>query len=109
MPDCPVDSVRAVGNAAGAGTVRMLVSAEQRDEVAAAVRDIEKIETATEPRFQELFVSAMAFPHATAPSPHLAEVVTLPQRIASEAGGRRRRRRDTNGGEASMKSERQQA
>lgn len=109
VPDCPVDSVRAVGNAAGAGTVRMLVSAEQRDEVAAAVRDIEKIETATEPRFQELFVSAMAFPHATAPSPHLAEVVTLPQRIASEAGGRRRRRRDTNGGEASMKSERQQA
>ena len=30
VPDCPVDSVRAVGNAAGAGTVRMLVSAEQR-------------------------------------------------------------------------------
>jgi len=56
-----------------------------------------------------LFVSAMAFPHATAPSPHLAEVVTLPQRITSEAGGRRRRLRDTNGGEASMKSERQQA
>ena len=110
VPDCPVDSVRAVGNAAGAGTVRMLVSAEQRDEVAATVRDIEKIETATEPRFQELFVSAMAFPHATAPSPHLAEVVTLPQRIASEAGGRRRRRRrDTNGGEASASSERQQA
>ena len=62
VPDCPVDSVRAVGNAAGAGTVRMLVSAEQRDEVAAAVRDIEKIETATEPRFQELFVSARRSP-----------------------------------------------
>ena len=58
----------------------MLVSAEQRDEVAAAIRDIEKIETATDPRFQELFVSAMAFPHATAPSPHLAEVVTLPEK-----------------------------
>ena len=70
VPDCLVDSVRAVGNAAGAGTVRMLVSAEQRRD-AAAVRNIEKIETATELGFQELFVSAMAFPHATAPSPHL--------------------------------------
>ena len=93
VPDCPVDSVKAVGNAAGAGTVRMLVSGQQRDEVAAAVRDIEKIETATEPRFQELFVAAMAFPHASAPSPHLAEVVRLPERIESEGGGRRGRRR----------------
>ncbi|MEM9519705.1 MAG: ASKHA domain-containing protein [Actinomycetota bacterium] len=97
VPDCPVDSVKAVGNSAGAGTVRMLVSKEQRDEVAAAVRDIEKIETATEPRFQELFVSAMAFPHATAPSPHLAAVVSLPERVESESGGGRRRRRARGG------------
>ena len=93
VPDCPLDSVKAVGNAAGAGTVRMLVSGEQRNEVAAAVREIEKIETATEPRFQELFVAAMAFPHAIAPSPHLAEVVTLPERVDSDTGGGRRRRR----------------
>ena len=98
VPDCPLDSVRAVGNSAGAGTVRMLVSGAQRTEVAAAVRDIEKIETATEPRFQELFVAAMAFPHATAPSPHLAEVVTLPERIEPEGGaGRGRRRRRASG------------
>lgn len=98
VPDCPVDSVRAVGNSAGAGAVRMLLSAQQREEVAQAVIDIEKIETATEPRFQDLFVSAMAFPHATAPSPHLAQIVTLPERIESEtSGGRgRRRRRSTN-------------
>jgi uncharacterized 2Fe-2S/4Fe-4S cluster protein (DUF4445 family) len=98
VPDCPVDSVRAVGNSSGAGAARMLLSAQQREEVAQAVIDIEKIETATEPRFQELFVSAMAFPHATAPSPHLAQVITLPVRIESEtSGGRgRRRRRATN-------------
>ena len=102
VPDCPVESVRAVGNSAGAGTVRMLVSAAQRDEVAAAVRDIEKIETATEPRFQELFVAAMAFPHATAPSPHLSQVVALPERVETDAGGGRRRRRREN-------TERQQA
>ncbi len=97
VPDCPVDGVRAIGNAAGAGAVRMLVSAEQRAEVAQAVVDIEKIETATEPRFQELFVAAMAFPHATVPTPHLAEVVELPERTESDtANGRARRRRRTN-------------
>jgi uncharacterized 2Fe-2S/4Fe-4S cluster protein (DUF4445 family) len=75
----------------------MLLSAQQREEVSQAVIDIEKIETATEPRFQELFVSAMAFPHATAPSPHLAQVITLPERSESETSGRRgRRRRATN-------------
>lgn len=105
VPDCPVDGVKAIGNSAGAGTVRMLVSGEQRDEIAAAVRSIEKIETATEPRFQELFVSAMAFPHATEPSPHLAEVVTLPERVVAEAGSGRRRRRSRG---ASASTEREQ-
>ena len=62
-----------------------------------AVRDVVKIETATEPTFQELFVAAMAFPHATAPSPHLAAVVTLPERTSSvDASGGRRRRRQEN-------------
>ena len=39
-----------------------------------------KIETAIEPRFQEHFVAAMAFPHSTAPNPHLAQLVELPAR-----------------------------
>ncbi|MDG2027045.1 MAG: ASKHA domain-containing protein [Acidimicrobiales bacterium] len=93
VPDCPVDSVRAVGNSSGAGAIRMLVSAEQRHEIADAVIAIEKIETATEPRFQELFVAAMAFPHDTAPSPHLSQVVELPARPDSADSGRPRRRR----------------
>jgi len=109
VPDCPVDSVKAVGNSAGAGTVRMLVSAEQRTEVAAAVRAIEKIETATEPRFQELFVAAMAFPHATAPSPHLSQVVALPERVEGDGTGGRRRRRRGAGSGAEANTERQQA
>jgi uncharacterized 2Fe-2S/4Fe-4S cluster protein (DUF4445 family) len=60
-----------------------------------AVSGIVKIETATEERFQELFVAALAFPHATAPNPRLAEVVELPapQAGATESGARPRRRR----------------
>jgi uncharacterized 2Fe-2S/4Fe-4S cluster protein (DUF4445 family) len=53
------------------------------------VRRVEKIETAVEPRFQEHFVEAMAFPHRTAPSTHLSQVTTLPQRGAGPAGGAR--------------------
>jgi uncharacterized 2Fe-2S/4Fe-4S cluster protein (DUF4445 family) len=95
IPDAPRGAVRAVGNAAGAGAVRALVSAAQRAEIADAVRRVTRIETATEPRFQELFVAAMAFPHATAPTPHLAAQVELPDRPTRTSGRRRARTRRT--------------
>jgi uncharacterized 2Fe-2S/4Fe-4S cluster protein (DUF4445 family) len=93
IPDCPVESVKSVGNAAGGGAVRSLLSGAQRAEMEAVVRSIHKIETATEPRFQDLFVGAMALPHATAPSPHLSDHVTLPARKDQSTSGRRPRRR----------------
>jgi uncharacterized 2Fe-2S/4Fe-4S cluster protein (DUF4445 family) len=96
VPDCPVENVRSVGNAAGAGAVRMLLSATERTEIETTVADMVKIETATEPRFQDLFVAAMAFPHETAPSPHLASVVELPDRSADTGPVRRRRSRRAN-------------
>jgi uncharacterized 2Fe-2S/4Fe-4S cluster protein (DUF4445 family) len=100
VPDCPIDGVRAVGNAAGGGAVRALLSRTLRAELEAAARRVVKIETATEPRFQELFVQAMAFPHATAPAPNLASLVALPARreVAAD-GGRRRRSGRTGRGE----------
>ena len=104
VPDAPAGGVRAVGNASGTGAARMLLSRRQRAEIEATVNSIVKIETATQPRFQELFVAAMAFPHETAPTPHLAEAVNLPDPAASTgtagrsarnaaSGARRRRRR----------------
>jgi uncharacterized 2Fe-2S/4Fe-4S cluster protein (DUF4445 family) len=97
VPDAPVAAVRSVGNAAGAGAVRALLSMQARAELELAARAVVKIETATEPQFQELFVAAMAFPHATAPSPHLGAAITLPARAPAidAAGGRRRRRQET--------------
>ena len=101
VPDCPLPGVRAVGNAAGTGAVQALLSRQLRDEMELAVREVVKIETATEPRFQELFVAAMAFPHASAPTPNLAALVALPEPIErSDRGdaavrGRRRRRQET--------------
>ncbi len=92
VPDCPLDGVRSVGNAAGAGAVRALVSGSQRSEMETAVRRVRKVETAIEPRFQELFVAAMAFPHTTASVAHLSELVQLPANAAPATSGRRRRR-----------------
>jgi uncharacterized 2Fe-2S/4Fe-4S cluster protein (DUF4445 family) len=97
VPDCPLDGVRAVGNAAGGGAVRALLSRTLRAELEDAARRVVKIETATEPRFQELFVQAMAFPHAAAPTPNLAGLVALPARreVAADGGRRRRSGRST--------------
>lgn len=100
VPDCPVARVRAVGNAAGAGAVQSLLSRKLRNEMESTVRGVTKIETATEPRFQQLFVEAMAFPHKTASNPNLAAVIDLPVRPETSADGSNRpvrRRRSSSG------------
>jgi uncharacterized 2Fe-2S/4Fe-4S cluster protein (DUF4445 family) len=78
IPDADLAHVGSAGNAAGAGALIALLSRAARREIEAVVRRVEKVETAVEPRFQEHFVEALAFPHRTAPSTHLARVVDLP-------------------------------
>ena len=93
VPDCPLRDVHAVGNAAGTGAVQALLSRSLRAEMEQAVRDVVKIETATEQRFQELFVAAMALPHASAAMPNVSEHVDLPVSPAPAEGSARPRRR----------------
>ena len=97
IPDADLAHVKAAGNAAGTGALIALVSGAARREIEGVVRTVEKIETAVEPRFQEHFVDAMAFPNRIAPFPHLSAVVDLPRPAeAGDGGGRgepRRRRR----------------
>ena len=72
----------------------MLLSAEQRVEAERAARAVIKIETATEARFQDLFVAALSLPHEIAPCPQLEQAVDLPPRTASgseHAGAKQRR------------------
>ena len=52
----------------GTGAVEALLSRRLRSEMERAVGEVTKIETATEPRFQELFVAAMAMPHVISPA-----------------------------------------
>jgi uncharacterized 2Fe-2S/4Fe-4S cluster protein (DUF4445 family) len=97
IPDCALDQVQSAGNAAGTGAA--LLNAAARAEIERVVRDIEKVETAVEPRFQEHFVEAMALPHKTAAYPNLTTVVSLPVRkLASSAGGASGRPRRRRGG-----------
>ncbi|MCC2097605.1 MAG: DUF4445 domain-containing protein, partial [Hyphomicrobiales bacterium] len=94
IPDCDLDQVKAVGNAAGDGALMALLNRGHRREIETAVSRIEKIETALEPDFQQLFVNAMALPNKVDAFPRLAAAVKLPERkVLSEVsdGGSRRR------------------
>ncbi|MGB6231046.1 MAG: ASKHA domain-containing protein [Litorimonas sp.] len=82
VPHDGVDTIKAVGNAAGMGAAMCLTDRSQRARIREAVRDVVKIETALEPRFQTYFVEAMAFPSAP-------ESVGNPK--GRRGGGRRRR------------------
>jgi uncharacterized 2Fe-2S/4Fe-4S cluster protein (DUF4445 family) len=99
IPDVPLDKVSSAGNAAGTGARIALCNLAARAEIERTVRQITKVETAIEPRFQEHFVAANAIPHATDPFPELGKVVTLPvvgfntQGDGSDGGRVRRRKR----------------
>ncbi len=99
IPDAPLDKVSSAGNAAGTGARIALCNIGARKEIERVVREITKVETAIEPKFQDHFVAANAIPHKTDPFPELAQVVTLPSPSFNTGGGdeeksgRRRRRR----------------
>ncbi len=98
IPDAPLDKVSSAGNAAGTGARIALCNIGARAEIERVVREITKVETAIEPKFQDHFVAANAIPHKTDPFPELAQVVTLPAPSFNTGGdeeksGRRRRRR----------------
>lgn len=99
VPDCALDRVVSVGNAAGTGARIALLDRKARAEIEAVVRRIDKIETALEPAFQGHFVAAMAIPHKSDPYPKLEAALGLtfdrgtPPGDAEGRGGERRRRR----------------
>ncbi len=101
IPDCDLKQVSSAGNAAGTGARIALLNHESRNEIEEVVRQVEKVETAVESKFQQHFVNAMAFPHKTDNFPNLAKEVDLPvenvhqdsYEIASNAAKRRRRKK----------------
>ncbi len=96
IPDAVLEQVSSAGNAAGTGARIALLNSQSRDRIENLVKNIEKIETAMEPKFQDYFVDAMAFPNKTDAFPNLFSVVVRPEpkAVAENSGiGRKRRRR----------------
>lgn len=96
IPDCDLAEVSSAGNAAGTGAVTALLNLGARDLIETQVRQIEKIELATEAAFQEHFVHAMPFPHGVDRFLELEKHVTLPVVTGADtqtAGKRRQKRR----------------
>ena len=78
IPDCELDKVSAVGNAAGDGARMALLNRELRKEAARLARWVKYVETPLETSFQDEFVAALAIPHSKDPFPHLEGTVPEP-------------------------------
>ncbi|MBK8417667.1 ASKHA domain-containing protein [Candidatus Villigracilis saccharophilus] len=80
IPDCVLENVYAVGNAAGDGARIALLNVEKRREIESVARKVERFELPTDPEFQNQFMLATSFPHMSEPFPHIAHLI--PNRVA---------------------------
>jgi uncharacterized 2Fe-2S/4Fe-4S cluster protein (DUF4445 family) len=80
IPDCALDNVYAIGNAAGDGARIALLNVEKRREIESVTRKVERFELPTDPEFQNQFMLATSFPHMSEPFPHIAHLI--PNRVA---------------------------
>ncbi len=80
IPDCELDKVYAIGNAAGDGARIALLNVEKRREIEGVTRKVERFELPTDPEFQNQFMLATSFPHMGEPFPHIAHLI--PNRVA---------------------------
>jgi uncharacterized 2Fe-2S/4Fe-4S cluster protein (DUF4445 family) len=80
IPDCPLENVYAVGNAAGDGARIALLNIEKRREIETVTRRVERFELPTDPEFQNQFMMATSLPHMSEPFPHIAHLI--PNRVA---------------------------
>ncbi len=79
FPDCALENIYAVGNAAGDGARIALLNIEKRKEANEIARQVEYIELTIEPEFGKQFAQAMYFPHKKDAFPHLKHL--LPKKM----------------------------
>ena len=79
IPDCALENVYAVGNAAGDGARIALLNVEKRKEIESVTRRVERFELPTDPEFQNQFMLATSFPHMSESFPHIAHLI--PHRV----------------------------
>jgi uncharacterized 2Fe-2S/4Fe-4S cluster protein (DUF4445 family) len=76
FPDCSLEKVQAVGNAAGDGARIALLNTDKRKEADVMARKVEYVELTVAPEFNDTFTKAMTFPHAEDKFPHLEYLFT---------------------------------
>ncbi len=75
FPDCEIEKIMGVGNAAGDGCRTALLNVQKRVEANWCSRNVEYIELTVEENFQQEFMEAMQLPHMTDEFPHLKGIV----------------------------------
>jgi uncharacterized 2Fe-2S/4Fe-4S cluster protein (DUF4445 family) len=75
FPDCKIENIFGVGNAAGDGCRAALLNVQKRVEANWCSRNVEYLELTVEPTFEQDFMEAMQLPHMTDKFPHLEGVV----------------------------------
>ena len=93
IPDCELEKVHAVGNAAGDGARIALLNRTKRRQAQEIAYRVKYIETAVDKDFQEEFVKAMHLPHKLDPFPHLDGILPEITEAAPRPRERRRSRR----------------
>jgi uncharacterized 2Fe-2S/4Fe-4S cluster protein (DUF4445 family) len=76
FPDCEIEKILSVGNAAGDGCRAALLNRKKRDEANWVSRNVEYIELTVEGDFQKQFMEAMQIPHMTDEFPNLEGLVS---------------------------------
>ena len=75
FPDCEIEMIKGIGNAAGDGCRAALLNTKKRVEADWCSRNVEYVELTVEPTFEKDFMEAMQLPHMTDEFPHLKGIV----------------------------------
>jgi len=83
FPDCDLENIYAVGNAAGDGARMALLNVDKRTEANEWAAQVEYVELTVEPDFEKAFIQAMWLPHMKDTFPHLNHL--LPEKAEKKA------------------------
>jgi uncharacterized 2Fe-2S/4Fe-4S cluster protein (DUF4445 family) len=97
FPDCDLDQVRFIENAALEGVKAALMSSSARLEMSRLARETRVVETVLDPDFQMEQIAAMGLPHSRLGYPLLGARVDMPDNEAVTRGRRTERRGRSSG------------
>jgi uncharacterized 2Fe-2S/4Fe-4S cluster protein (DUF4445 family) len=92
IPDCDLQNVFAVGNAAGDGARIALLNRKKRQEAQELVEWVKYVETAVDPDFQAEFADAIHIPHGKERFTNIADLLPAQPDLSKNGSSRRSRR-----------------